>query len=104
MQERVNQLLFPHIRVGRVFGYAPGQDVHSVELETVLGRKSFKESRSEQLPDLQHSQKTCFSTRYMTRFGIVALLKFAVKVLAPRSKFPEGLRPAYPAKVAVPFV
>ena len=86
--------MFPHIRVSRVFGYEPGQDVHSAERVTILDGKPLKESGSEHLPYFQHSQKTCWPTRYITRFGIVALLKFAVKALAPRLPVFSGPPPS----------
>jgi hypothetical protein len=54
MQEPVNQLLFPHIRVNEVLGYVPGQGVHAVESKAVLDRHLFKESFSEHLPYLNH--------------------------------------------------
>ena len=63
MQERANQLLFSHIRVSRVFGYAPCQDMHAVELETVLDRKPFKEAGSEHLPYLKHFQQLHLPSR-----------------------------------------
>jgi hypothetical protein len=83
MKQRIHQCLLPHIRVSRVFGYAPGQDVHSVERVTILYRKPLKESGSEHLPDIQHSKKPV-SKLGTRRFEIVALLKFAFEALAPR--------------------